>query len=157
MFTFNLFNNMKPTAVLMILLPTLMLSFVSSYFLELTLKYWDQYTSIAFVIMLDGFFGVISGCKREGLKTYKALRIIKSLFSWLLIMFTVLMIEKTYPLMFWLSECFFVPIIVFYLISTLKNASDAGFIRNDYENFTTGIDNQNPIQECQIYFNNYKI
>lgn len=131
MFTFNLFNNMKPTAVLIILLPTLMLSFVSSYFLELTLKYWDQYTSIAFVIMLDGFFGVISGCKREGFKTYKALRIIKSLFSWLLIMFTVLMIEKTYPLMFWLSECFFVPIIVFYLISTLKNASDAGFIRNE--------------------------
>jgi hypothetical protein len=107
MFTFNLFNNMKPTAVLMILLPTLMLSFVSSYFLELTLKYWDQYTSIAFVIMLDGFFGVISGCKREGFKTYKALRIIKSLFSWLLIMFTVLMIEKTYPLMFWLSECLY--------------------------------------------------
>lgn len=131
MFTFNLFNNMKPTAVLIIMLPTLMLSFVTSYFLELTLKYWDQYTSIAFVILLDGFFGVISGCKREGFKTYKALRILKSLFSWLLIMFTVLMIEKTYPLMFWLSECFFVPIIVFYLISCLKNASDAGFIRNE--------------------------
>lgn len=131
MFAFNLFNNMKSTAVLMILLPTLMLSFVTSYFFEITLKYWDQYTSISFVIMLDGFFGIISGCKREGFKTYKALRILKSLFSWLLIMFTVLMIEKTYPLMFWLSECFFVPIIVFYLISALKNASDAGLVRNE--------------------------
>lgn len=131
MFSFNLFNNMKPIAILIILLPTMVLSFISTYFLELTLKYWDQYTVITFVILIDGFFGAISGCKREGFKTFKALRILKSLFSWLLIMFTVLMIEKTYPLMFWLSECFFVPIIVFYLISALKNASDAGFIRNE--------------------------
>lgn len=131
MFSFNIFNNMKPTFVLIILMPTIVLSFISSYFLELTLRYWDQYTSITLVILLDGFFGMISGCKREGFKTYKALRILKSMFSWLLMMFVVLMIEKTYPLMFWLSECFFVPIIVFYLISSLKNASDAGFVRNE--------------------------
>jgi len=131
MFSFNLFNNMKPTIALAVALPTLTISFIMSYFLQITLQYWDQFMAVAFVILLDGFFGIISGVRREGFKTHKALKILKSLFSWIVIMFVILMVEKAFPVCFWLSETFFVPILVFYLISVLKNASDSGFVKNE--------------------------
>ena len=131
MFSFNLFNHMKPTFVMMVLIPTLSLSFVLSYFMQITLQYWDQGTALAMIILLDGIFGIWSGIKREGFKTFKALKIFKSLFSWIAILFTVLVIEKAFPVCFWLSETFVVPVIVFYLISTLKNASDCGLIKNE--------------------------
>ena len=131
MFSFNLFNHMKPTFVMMVLIPTLSLSFVLSYFMQITLQYWDQGTALAMIILLDGIFGIWSGIKREGFKTFKALKIFKSLFSWIAILFTVLVIEKAFPVCFWLSETFVVPVIVFYLISTLKNASACGLIKNE--------------------------
>lgn len=110
------------------------LGFFCSYFLELTMNNAEQYLAVVSVLLLDGLFGVIAGIKREGFKTYKALKIIKSLFTWLVILTSILMIEKGFTGTSWLSETVITPFIVFQLMSALKNASMAGFIKNELLN-----------------------
>jgi hypothetical protein len=84
--------------------------------------------------LLDGFFGVIAGVKREGFKTYKALKVLKSLVAWEVILTAILMIENGFTGTGWLSETIIPPFIVFQLMSALKNASMAGFIKNELLN-----------------------
>lgn len=110
------------------------LGFFCSYFLELTMDNAEQYLAVVSVLLLDGLFGIIAGVKREGFKTYKALKIIKSLFTWLVILTSILMIEKGFTGTSWLSETVMTPFIVFQLMSVLKNASMAGFIKNELLN-----------------------
>ena len=102
--------------------------------MKVAIPYWDQYLGLALVILLDGFFGVVAGVKREGFKTFKALKIFKSLFTWFLILTTALVTEKAFPYASWISETFILPVIVFYLISAIKNASSSGFIRSEVVN-----------------------
>ena len=113
---------------------TASIGFFCSYFLELTMANAEQYLAIAAVLLLDGFFGIIAGIKREGFKTYKALRVLKNIFTWELILTAVLMIEKGFTGTWWLSETIITPFIVFQLASALKNASMAGFIKNELLN-----------------------
>ena len=110
------------------------IGFICSYFLELTMDNDEQYLAVVSVLLLDGLFGVIAGIKREGFKTYKALKIIKSIFTWLVILTSILMIEKGFTGTSWLSETVITPFIVFQLMSALKNASMAGFIKNELLN-----------------------
>ena len=117
-----------------ILLSTTVLSFLLAYFLELSMANAEQFLAIVAVLLLDGFFGMIAGIKREGFKTYKALKVLKSIFTWELILTAILMIEKGFPGTGWLSETVVTPFIVFQLMSALKNASMAGFIQNDLLN-----------------------
>ena len=113
---------------------TASIGFICSYFLELTMANAEQYLAVAAVLLLDGFFGVIAGIKREGFKTYKALKVLKNIFTWELILTAVLMIEKGFTGTWWLSETIITPFIVFQLASALKNASMAGFIKNELLN-----------------------
>lgn len=108
--------------------------FMGSYFLELTMGNSEQYIAIIAVMLLDGFFGILAGVKREGFKTYKSLRIIKNIFAWELILTVVLSIELGFTGTSWLSETILAPFMVFQLISALKNASMAGFIKNELLN-----------------------
>jgi hypothetical protein len=117
-----------------ILFSTTVLSFLLAYFLELSMANAEQFLAIVAVLLLDGFFGMIAGIKREGFKTYKALKVLKSIFTWELILTAILMIEKGFPGTGWLSETIVTPFIVFQLMSALKNASMAGFIQNDLLN-----------------------
>ena len=73
----------------------------------------------------------ITMIKREGFKTYKALRITKNTFTWLAILTVLLMIEKGFDGTGWLSEVIVVPFMVLQIISALKNASMAGLIKTD--------------------------
>ena len=57
-------------------------AFVCSYFFNLAMENSEQYLAVVAVIFMDGFFGVIAGTKREGFKTYKAVRILKTLTAW---------------------------------------------------------------------------
>jgi hypothetical protein len=123
-----------PTLMKIILLSTTVLSFLLAYFLELSMANAEQFLAIVAVLLLDGFFGMIAGIKREGFKTYKALKVLKSIFTWELILTAILMIEKGFPGTGWLSETIVTPFIVFQLMSALKNASMAGFIQNDLLN-----------------------
>jgi hypothetical protein len=107
------------------------IGFVCSYFMELTMQNAEQYLAITALIFADGFFGVIAGVKREGFKTYKAVKILKNLLFWIIFLTVILGIEANFSGTFWLSETIITPLILFQLISALKNASMAGFIKID--------------------------
>jgi hypothetical protein len=106
-------------------------AFVCSYFMELTMQNTEQYLAITALIFADGFFGVIAGIKREGFKTYKAVKILKNLLFWIIFLTVILGIEANFSGTFWLSETIITPLIIFQLISALKNASMAGFVKID--------------------------
>jgi len=103
-------------------------AFIGSYFMDLTADNFEQYLSVCSVILLDGIFGTISGIQREGFKTFKAIRVIKTLITWLILLTIILLIEASFPGTSWLSETILMPFIIFELLSALKNAAQAGFI-----------------------------
>jgi phage-related holin len=108
--------------------------FICAYFLNLTLENAEQYLAVVAVMLLDGFFGVIKGIKTEGFQTRKALKVLQTIFTWIIILTYILMIERGFPGTGWLSETIITPFIVFQLLSALKNASLAGFIQNELLN-----------------------
>jgi phage-related holin len=125
---------LNSTLLKLTLLTSSILGFISSYFLDLTLDNSNQYLAVAAVILLDGFFGVCAGIKREGFKTYKAIRVLKNLITWWLILTVILLVELGIDGTDWLSETIMIPFVVFEIISALKNASMAGFIKKQVLN-----------------------
>ena len=105
------------------------ITFMCSYFMELTMANSDQYLAIVGVMFLDGIFGMIAGAKREGFQTRKAIKVLRNTVTWLIILTVILMVEQGFAGTAWLSEVIIVPFMVFQLISALKNASMAGFIQ----------------------------
>ena len=122
---------MKSSLSLILSSVSMTIGFVCSYFMELTMQNAEQYLAITALIFADGFFGVIAGVKREGFKTYKAVKILKNLLFWIIILTVILGIEASFSGTFWLSETIITPLIIFQLISALKNASMAGFVKID--------------------------
>ena len=110
------------------------LGFLCSYFMELTMQNAEQYLAITTLVFADGFFGILAGVKREGFKTFKAIKILKTLVFWIVVLTLILVIEKSIPGAGWLSETMLMPLVIFQLISTLKNASMAGFIKTSILN-----------------------
>lgn len=125
---------MMNTSKLILSSASMTLAFICSYFMELTMQNAEQYLAIATLIFADGFFGICAGIKREGFKTYKAIKIIRTLFFWTIILTVILVIEKSIPGAGWLSETVVMPLVVLQLISALKNASMAGFIKTEVLN-----------------------
>ena len=105
------------------------ITFMCSYFMELTMANSDQYLAIVGVMFLDGIFGMIAGTKREGFQTRKAIKVLRNTVAWLVILTVILMVEQGFAGTAWLSEVIVVPFMVFQIISALKNASMAGFIQ----------------------------
>jgi len=109
-------------------------AFIGSYLMDVTMGNAEQYMAVMLVLLLDGFFGIIAGVKREGFKTYKALKVLKNMFAWLVILTVILSIELGFKGTSWLSETIIAPFMVFQIVSALKNASMAGFIKNELLN-----------------------
>lgn len=124
---------MKTTQAI-IALTSMSIGFICSYFMELTMQNAEQYLAITTLVFADGFFGIIAGIKREGFKTYKAIKILKTLIFWVIMLTLILVIEKSIPGAGWLSETMLMPLVIFQLISTVKNASMAGFIKTSVLN-----------------------
>ena len=122
------------TIKLAILTSTMSIGFICSYFMELTMQNAEQYLAISTLVFADGFFGILAGIKREGFKTYKAIKILRTLIFWVIMLTVILVIEKSIPGAGWLSETMLMPLVVFQLISTVKNASMAGFIKGELLN-----------------------
>ena len=122
---------MKSSLSLILSSVSVTIGFVCSYFMEITMQNAEQYLAITALIFADGFFGVIAGVKREGFKTYKAVKILKNLLFWIIFLTVILGIEANFSGTFWLSETIITPLIIFQLISALKNASMAGFVKID--------------------------
>ena len=125
---------LKTTSMKLLLAVTTTFSFLCTYLLELTYDNVEQYMAVMGILVLDGIFGVIAGIKREGFQTKKALKILKSIATWVLFLTGILSIEKGFTGMGWLSETIIAPFITFQLISALKNASMAGLIKIDLLN-----------------------
>lgn len=125
---------MKSTSTLYIAITSMSLGFICSYFMELTMQNAEQYLAISTLVFADGFFGVLAGIKREGFKTYKAIKILRTLIFWIIMLTVILVIEKSIPGAGWLSETMLMPLVIFQLISTVKNASMAGFIKGNVLN-----------------------
>lgn len=119
---------MKPIQSI-IAISSMSIGFICSYFMELTMQNAEQYLAITTLVFADGFFGIIAGIKREGFKTYKAIKILRTLVFWVVMLTLILVIEKSIPGAGWLSETMLMPLVIFQLISTVKNASMAGFIK----------------------------
>lgn len=118
-----------------ILTPILtVMSFIATYFYNLTMNNYEQYIAIISVVFLDGIFGIIAGTKREGFKTFKAISILRTAVVWVLILTVLLSIEKGFTGSGWISETVLIPFMVFQIISALKNASMAGYIKVDLLN-----------------------
>lgn len=117
------------TTKLILLSSMMSFGFICSYFMELTMQNAEQYLAITTLIFADGFFGVIAGIRREGFKTYKAIKILRTLLFWIVMLTLILVIEKSIPGAGWLSETLLMPLVIFQLISVLKNASMAGFVK----------------------------
>lgn len=104
------------------------ISFLCTYMFNITMNNVEQYLAVVAAVLLDGFFGIVAGTKNEGFKTFKALKVLRTLVVWIMFLTTLLIIEKGFPGTGWLSETILIPFVVFELISALKNASMAGFI-----------------------------
>ena len=121
---------MKTNSILLAITATATsMSFICSYFLELYMGNLEQYLGLIAVIFIDGFFGIAAGIKREGFETRKAVRVLQRAITWIVFLTVILMVEKGFAGTAWLSETIIVPFIVLQLISALKNASMAGFIK----------------------------
>ena len=125
---------MKTSALAIILSISTTMSFICTYFFNLTMTYSEQYLALIAVVFLDGFFGVIAGAKREGFKTFKALSVIRTAAVWSMFLTVILLVEQGFKGTGWLSETILIPFVIFQLISALKNASMCGFIKADVLN-----------------------
>lgn len=125
---------MKATLTAIYFSVATMISFIFTYFFNLTIDNSDQYLGLIAVVMLDGFFGILAGTRREGFQTFKALKVLRTLVTWIIFLTVLLTIEKGYPGTSWLSETILIPFIVFQVISALKNASMCGWIKSDVLN-----------------------
>ena len=124
------------------------MSFICSYFLELYMGNAEQYLALIAIVFIDGFFGIAAGIKREGFQTRKAVRVLKRVITWVIFLTGILMVERGFAGTSWLSETVIVPFIVLQLISALKNASMAGFIKAEELNkILDRIDNHKGIRK----------
>ena len=119
---------MKSTSVFLSI--TAALTFMCSYFMELTMTNAEQYLALIAVVFIDGFFGIAAGIKREGFQTRKAVRVLQRAVTWVAFLTVVLMVEKGFAGTNWLSETIIVPFIILQLLSALKNASMVGIIKS---------------------------
>ena len=120
---------MKTTSITTILYSaSTVLAFICTYFFNMAMANSEQYLALVGVVMTDGFFGVIAGTKREGFKTFKALKVLQTMVVWIIFLTVLLVIEKGFPGTGWLSETILLPFIIFQIVSALKNASMAGLI-----------------------------
>jgi phage-related holin len=110
------------------------MSFILSYFYNLALAEYPQFIAVISVVFLDGIFGVIAGTKREGFKTFKAISVLRTAVVWVIILSVLLSVEDGFTGAGWISETVLIPFILFQIISALKNASMAGYIKVDLLN-----------------------
>lgn len=123
-------------------------TYLCTYFFNLSMDNIEQYLAVCSVLWLDGIFGMWAGVKREGFKTYKALRITRNTFVWIAILTVTLMIEKGFTGTGWLSEVIIVPFMILQLISALKNASMAGLIKTaELNKILDAIDNHKGLRK----------
>ena len=110
------------------------MSFIASYFYDLALAEYPQFIAVISVVFLDGILGIIAGTKREGFKTFKAISVLRTAVVWVVILSVLIAVEQGFKGAGLMSETVLIPFIVFQMISALKNASMAGYIKAELLN-----------------------
>lgn len=87
-----------------------------------------QFIAIFAVVILDAVFGIAKAVKLRNFETNKSFKFIFMLVGFWLLLATVLSIEKGFPFASFLSEAILLPIILFQLVSVLKNMQLVGII-----------------------------
>lgn len=118
---------MKTGTLLLLSLSTLV-SFIGTYFFNLTAENAEMFLALLAVVFLDGFMGISAAVKRGNFETRKALKVIQTAVVWVIILAVILIIEGAYKIS-WLSETILFPFIIFQLTSALKNAANAELIQ----------------------------
>ncbi|MFT7283338.1 phage holin family protein [Nonlabens sp.] len=87
-----------------------------------------QFIAIVAVVLLDALLGISRALINKEFETRKAFKGIFMMVAFTSLLATVLIIEKGYPFASFLSETVLLPIIVFQVISILKNMQLLGLI-----------------------------
>jgi hypothetical protein len=103
-------------------------TFLVTYSWNIGMANVEQFIAIFAVIFFDGFAGILVAIKNRDFRTYRAIKTIKKLFSWWLILTTSLFIEKAFPGTSFISETLVIPFCLFEALSGIKNLSLAGWI-----------------------------
>jgi phage-related holin len=103
---------------------------VAGYFKLIYFDNADMFQAIAWVVFVDFFAGVAVAIKMHKFETHKAMKVIYYLAIYWALLAMVLQVEKGFPSAFWLSEAIIMPILVFQVISILKNLGLLGIIQN---------------------------
>lgn len=98
------------------------------YFKVIYLDNVNLFNSVMMVVIGDWIFGTMVSIQRGKWETRKALRVIYYFAAYFVIVFIVLSIQKGNPNAFFLDEAIILPILIFQMISMLKNASILGII-----------------------------
>jgi toxin secretion/phage lysis holin len=89
-----------------------------------------QFLAIFLVVFLDMIVGIAKALHQGNFETKKTFKGLWMITAFELLLAVLLLIEKGFPFASWISEAVLLPIIVFELISILKNMSLLGLINN---------------------------
>ncbi|NKI28267.1 phage holin family protein [Arenibacter sp. 6A1] len=90
-----------------------------------------QFLAIAAVVILDSVFGMAKALYLKNFETQKTFKSVFRLVAFWGLLATVLVIEKGFPFASFLSEAILLPILLFQVISILKNMNIVGLISNE--------------------------
>lgn len=103
---------------------------ITAQWIDMIIDAQHQFIAIFFVVLLDAVFGIAKAFKIGNFETKKTFKAVFMLVGFWLLLATVLTIEKGFPFASFLSEAILLPILLFQLISTLKNMQLVGLINN---------------------------
>jgi len=139
---FNIKNVMKSK----ILIYSFSMGALFSEIIDMFLVEKFQFIAILFVVMLDTSLAMTKAYKDGRFETQKAFRSIVMLVLFWALLGTVLVIERGFPFASFLSEAVILPILVFQLISIVKNLNRLGFINGQLaDKILSKIDNHKDV------------
>lgn len=102
----------------------------AAYFRLLVLGNPAAFEAITWVVAIDFIVGVLVALKKDKFETQKALKVVYYFTAYFALLGLVLKVEEGFASAFWLSEAVIMPILVFQVVSILKNLSILGIINN---------------------------
>ena len=124
----NHFLSMDNPILLMSKIGATVIAGIISALSGLMLDNYLQFVAVVAVIFGDSLFGIWAAIKERKFETKRALKVFYYLVGYNVLLAIILVVEKAYPVAFFLSEAVILPLLLFQFMSMLKNASRAGII-----------------------------
>ena len=120
--------NIKSFADILVGILIALIGAILGYFKILVMDNLVMFQNVALIIIADFICGVSVSIMKDNFQTKKALKVIWYFATYESLLALVLTTEKAYPSAFWLSECIMMPLMLFQLISVIKNLHILGLI-----------------------------